>query len=131
MEEILPNGCEKKPPMRPLLLGLVAALGGCCNGLLGSGGGMFLWFALSKFTPCRPKEVFAVGAGCVLFFSLASALVYLMSGQIGREAFSPALIPAALGGILGAFLLERIGNSFLRGLFALVLVVSGMILFFR
>lgn len=113
----------------PLLAG--AFLAGGCNGLLGTGGGMILFFTLSKFTPLPPKQIFATGAAVILCFSLCSAATYLLSGQISRDAFSLALPVALAGGAVGAFLLGRIRTGLLRNLFALLLVVSGGVLLFR
>lgn len=116
---------------RPWLLGLGALLAGLSNGLLGSGGGMFLWFALSKFSPCQPRQVFATGAASILCFSLLSALFYFISGQITIDALSWYLLPAIGGGVLGAFLLGKFKVGFLRQLFAMLLVFSGIVLWVR
>ena len=108
-----------------------AALAGFCNGLLGSGGGMFLWFALGKFGKCRKKEIFATTSAVILFFSAVSAAVYFASGQIGKEALSWYLAPALLGGVFGAFLLGKLKTGFVRNLFALLLLFSGAVLVIR
>ena len=108
-----------------------AALGGLSNGLLGSGGGLFLWLGLSKFSDCRKNEVFATGASVILFFSLFSAVAYLFTGELKESAFTPYLIPALAGGAVGAFLLSKIQLHPLRLLFAVVLLASGGILWMR
>ena len=113
----------------PLLAG--AFLAGGCNRLLGTGGGMILFFTLSKCTRLSPKEIFATGAAVILCFSLCSAATYLLSGQITQSAFSLTLPVALAGGAVGAFLLGRIRTDLLHNLFALLLVLSGGVLLFR
>lgn len=113
----------------PLLAG--AFLAGGCNGLLGTGGGMILFFTLSRFADLSPKETFATGAAVILCFSLCSAATYFLSGQITAEAFSLSLPVALAGGALGAFLLGRIRTDLLHNLFALILILSGGVLLFR
>ena len=121
----------KSGAVRPVPLLLGAFLAGTCNGLLGTGGGMILFFALSRFADLTPKETFATGAAVILCFSLCSAATYFLSGQITGEAFSLSLPVALAGGALGAFLLGRIRTDLLHNLFALILILSGGVLLFR
>ena len=122
---------EHSPGTQNALLCASAALAGVCNGLLGSGGGMFLWFALGKFSKCKQKEVFATTSAVILFFSAVSAAVYFLSGQIGKEALSWYLLPALLGGVFGAFLLGKLKTDLVRNLFAALLLFSGAVLVIR
>ena len=120
---------QKKPSA--IRLGLSAAVGGLSNGLVGTGGGMLLWFGLTKHSRLMPEEVFATGSATVLFFSLASAVTYFCTGRLDGSAVSFYLLPALLGGALGAFLLGKLRTELLKGLFAALLVVSGVLLLVR
>lgn len=108
------------------LLGMAAFAAGVCNGLLGTGGGMLLWFALSCYGVAG-RRVFALTSATVLCFSLLSAGVYFAAGRFGGEALS-CVLPALLGGALGGVLLGRFPMGALKNLFAAVLVFSGVML---
>ena len=63
--------------------------------------------------------------------SAVSALRYRLAGvdPLPRSLL-PLLLPAAAGGLLGAFLLERTSPHRLRRLFAAVILVSGIRMLF-
>ena len=114
-----------------LLLWAAVGLGaGFINGLLGAAGGILLVTAL----PYLPTpSLLSVGAN-----------PYGQAGADRRDLFAsalagvdplprsllPLLLPAAAGGLLGAFLLERTSPRRLRRLFAAVILVSGIRMLF-
>ena len=123
-----------------LLLWAAVGLGaGFINGLLGAAGGILLVTAL----PYLPTpSLLSVGANPYgqagadrrdLFASAlaVSALRYRLAGvdPLPRSLL-PLLLPAAAGGLLGAFLLERTSPRRLRRLFAAVILVSGIRMLF-
>lgn len=72
------------------------------------------------------KSLFAYVALGVLFTSAVSASVYLADGRISVAAVSPRIIPALLGGGIGGLLLSRVNPAFLKVLFSLVIIYSGV-----
>lgn len=119
-----------------LLLGMSAGL---INGLLGTGGGILLVFVLSawskrggseSFLPSA-RDIYANALSVMLPVSLLSAEQYARVGAIEFSAFSPLLLPAVAGGVLGGWLLDRLKLPLIRRLFALLVLWSGLFMLLR
>ena len=129
---------------RPLLsvLGIAALslLGGFVNGLLGTGGGILLLFLLrlcakgqgARFFPAdeeNGKNAFAAVLLCILPLSFFTVFLYDSEGYFAKLSFSsllPYLLGAVPGGMLGAWLLDRLKLPVVEGLFAALLLFSGI-----
>ena len=120
-----------------LLLGAVA---GFINGLLGTGGGIFLVYALQAIAKRRTdapagqdatRDVYAGALSVMLPISVFSAIHYARAGALDLKAFSPLILPSVIGGVLGGFLLDRLGVRWLRRLFALLVLCSGVLMIVR
>ena len=110
-----------------LLLGGLSLLAGLLNGLLGTGGGMILLFTLGALLPReRAKECFMISTVGVLVFSAVSAIFYARGGSISPSLLPRFALPAAVGGVVGALLLGKIGVRLLRKIFAILLLYSGV-----
>ncbi len=114
-----------------LLCGLAAGL---INGLLGTGGGIILVFAISCF--CRGtlpdrRDVCANALVVTLMLTLLSTLLYIRSGNAPPADLSRFVLPAALGGLVGGLLLGKITPRALGKLFAALLIVSGIFMILR
>ena len=115
------------PFTRTVFLALSSLAAGFLNGLLGTGGGMILIFSLSRLlSPSREKEVFVLGSVGVFSFSLISALFYGAGRSLDPVRLPTFAVAGVFGGIAGAFLLDRIGVFWLRKIFALLLLYSGL-----
>ena len=102
---------------------LCALSAGILNGLLGTGGGIPLWFAISKQDDKR--KAFATASTGILILSLVSVLLYLPSGT--SFAMPPLFLWSSIfGGAFGAWLLNRIPLLLLRILFAFLLIGAGI-----
>lgn len=122
-------------------------ISGFLCGFLGTGGGILTVFALTKFGPrfIEPeisgksdfsRDCFAMTIATVLPASAMSALIYYKTGAIefvGTRASELAqfLIPAAIGGMVGAIILDKINTSFLKKLFGALIIFGGAMLIFR
>ena len=124
----------KKTISKSLLLALCGFFAGIANGLFGAGGGIIIVFALAKLFGCElsdRRDLFA-NALCVIFpLSLTSLVIYSLRGNISTSGFGVYVIPAVVGGVIGAFLLGKLKDAFLRRIFALIIVFSGVMLMVR
>jgi uncharacterized membrane protein YfcA len=114
-----------------LLLGGIA---GFINGFLGTGGGILLLFGsffLSRGRKTDMRDLLASTALVTLILSAISAVVYFLKGSVGTASLPSYLIPALLGGALGALLLDRLPIRFLEKLFAVLVIVAGGLMLFR
>lgn len=113
----------------PFLAVLLTGLGaGVVNGLLGTGGGILLLLILKR--SLAPRDAFAASLVCILPLSVLSLLLYLCHGTVTASALLTedtvfCLLGALPGGLLGAYLLDRIKPSCAELLFAALLVFSG------
>ena len=112
----------------PYALPVLGLLSGLLNGLLGTGGGMLLSLGLRRLYPERMPENLAVSTASMLVFSIMSTILYLVQGHIGTGHILPTLLPAALGGALGALISPRLGRQGLDLLLALTLLYAGLTL---
>ena len=119
-----------------LLLGLLA---GFINGLIGTGGGVLLVFALTAwsrrtgnggFLP-EERDAYANALAVMAPVSLFSAWRYARAGVLNLSAFAPLLLPTVAGGLLGGWLLDKLQLGWIRKMFALLLLVSGLLMIIR
>ena len=114
---------------------LIGFSAGMVNGLFGTGGGIFIVFLFSRIyagsKEYDQKDCFAMTLSVTLVFSAVSLFGYLKNGSISGEAMMPVFLPAALGGLTGAFLLNRIRVDILRKIFAALIVYAGVSLILR
>ena len=125
-----------------LFLVLLGTLAGFINGLLGTGGGILLVLLFSRSAerakqgkgisfPMARRDIYANALSVMLPISIFSATQYASAGALDVKAFSPMLLPSLLGGILGGILLDRLKLSWLRTLFSLLVLISGIFMLFR
>ena len=112
---------------RPYLLAVLAFAAGMLNGLLGTGGGMVLVFALGfLLSKEHAKDAFVISSVGVLAFSVVSTLLYGTGGSYDPAVLPRFALPAAAGGVLGAFLFRRIRTFWLQKLFAVLMLYAGL-----
>lgn len=98
-------------------------LAGVINGLLGTGGGVPLYFYLSKNG--EDKEAYATASVGILFLSLQTLFLY-RDATVTPSLVSPVLpLLAVIGGALGGWLLGKMDQLWLKRLFGLLLLLSG------
>lgn len=102
---------------------IAAILAGFLNGLLGTGGGVPLYFALSK--EGAEKKGYATASIGILLLSLQTLFLY-RHDSVPPQTVTPFLpFLAIIGGTIGAMLLGKIPTKPLRILFSLLLIGSG------
>ncbi len=125
-----------------LFLIVLGAAAGFVNGLLGTGGGIVLVYVMRRYTKLYPtqsaltsnkaqRDVYATALSVMLPVSVFSAFHYVRAGALDFSAFSPMLMPSVIGGVLGGWLLDKLRLSWLKRLFALLVLVSGILMIIR
>lgn len=131
---------HKVSPALPWLLSVALGLGaGLLNGLLGAAGGILLVTVLPRLPlPSRlatpdlqsnweSRDLLATSLSVMLPVSGVSLLFYGWGGiRPSPLLFFSLLLPAALGGWLGARLLGRLPDRLVKKIFAALVVVAGL-----
>ncbi len=119
-----------KKSLPVLLLGAVA---GFLNGLLGAGGGIPLVLGLRLFfgkKVANGRRFFVTALAVMLPLSLFSVYRYAQKAPVPTDLFLIMLVPALVGGGVGAWLLHRLSTNALNRIFATVVALSGVLLLF-
>lgn len=106
-------------------LPLCGAAVGLINGLLGAGGGMIA-VPMLKRSGLSQKNAHATAVMMIFWLSLFSAGVYLWQGRITLSAALPYLPGGVVGAIVGALLLKKIPDAWLRRIFGAFMVYTGV-----
>lgn len=109
-----------------LLLVISGILAGLCNGLLGSGGGIVLYFALSQMHYGSVRDRFVLNIAVVTVLCLVSSVTYRLRGSLQYADALPYIIQGVAGGAAGAFLSYRMNTVWLRRIFAVLVLYAGI-----
>ena len=110
-------------------------LAGLCNGLLGAGGGIVVVLALSAALPDDEdsRQSLYANALCVMLpLSLLTLATYALRGDIpdgflGAD-YALLLLGAAIGGLLGALITDKLSSRALKKIFAALTVLAGVLM---
>ena len=110
-------------------------LAGLCNGLLGAGGGIVVVLALSAALPDDEdsRQSLYANALCVMMpLSLLTLATYALRGDIpdgflGAD-YALLLLGAAIGGLLGALITDKLSSRALKKIFAALTVLAGVLM---
>lgn len=111
-----------------LLLSTAGVAAGLANGLLGAGGGIIITFAFAKLLGNHEdagRDIFANVVAAMLPMTAISAIIYALGGKFDIKESAPFLLPAVIGGIIGALLLGKINTKWLKRIFAVLVIFSG------
>lgn len=120
------------PPRRArifLAVGAVAA--GFLNALVGAGGGIVLYFLFGALYGKGAKDNLILSSAAVLFFCAVSLFFYPAEAMPDVQTVLFVGIPAALGGLCGAWLLRLFSPDAARKLFAALILISGILMLIR
>jgi uncharacterized membrane protein YfcA len=110
---------------------LSGVLAGIVNGLLGAGGGIIVVYALGIVLGdelCDVRDVFSNALCVMLPISAVSCVGYALMGELSTDGIGVFIIPAIIGGAAGGLLLGRVNTTFLKKLFAAIVIYSGIML---
>ena len=112
---------------KQIIFGLVGGLFvGFLSGFFGGGGGMIVVPLLTFLLGIADKEAHATAIFTILPISIASSVVYIINGAVNYEFLAYSTIGFVAGGVLGAFLLNKLSNKFLRVVFAIIMIIAGL-----
>ncbi len=109
--------------LKRILVGLVA---GIISGLFTAGGGLIIVPALLYTLKLEPKNARATSLFCILPMVLVTAFFYISSNFIRWDIGIKCAIGGILGGIIGAKLLGRLPEKYLKIAFTLFLIYAGI-----
>ena len=117
----------KKLSIKDIVICLVGGIFvGFLNGFFGGGGGMVVVPLLTLLLGLEEREAHATAILTILPISFSSAIVYLINGNADYFDLGFATLGFIVGGILGALLLKRANNTFLRVIFSLIMIGVGL-----
>ena len=109
---------KQKQFIAKVMIGFVA---GIISGLFASGGGMILVPAFLYLLKMKDSEARATSVFCMLPIVIASGIVYHSHQWIQWKTGILCAIGGILGGIIGAKLLKKLPETYIRILFVLFL----------
>ena len=115
-------------------LPVMGFLSGLANGLLGAGGGIIIVYAMRhelRKSDCDTRDIFANALCVMLPISALSCILYAKSGNLSVSGLGVYILPAIFGGLAGGILLGKIKTSFLKKLFAALVIYSGITLMIK
>ena len=117
---------SKMPKYKDKIFGVLL---GIVNGLFGAGGGTIA-VRLLKSCGADQKQAHASSLAIILPLSIVSAVIYSINGNIDFM-LSLKLIPfGIIGSLLGTFIMKKIDPSWLKRIFAAVMIYAGIRMIF-
>ena len=118
---------SQKNKTKDIIVGIVGGIFvGFLSGFFGGGGGMIVVPLLTFALGLQDKQAHATAIFTILPISIASSVVYIVKGNIDYLWLLYASIGFVVGGICGAFLLNKLSNKVLRIVFAIIMILAGL-----
>ena len=114
--------------VKKILVGLMA---GIISGLFTAGGGLIIVPALLYTLKLEPKNARATSLFCILPMVLVTAIFYGQSNFIEWDIGIKCAVGGIVGGIVGARLLNRLPEKYLKIAFAIFLIYAGINMLFK
>ena len=105
---------------------IIGVTGGFLNGLLGSGGGMIILPALKYTHLLEEKKAHATTVATILPLCIISGVLYAVKNYIDYNILLYVSIGGIAGGLIGAKLLFKLPEIYLRRAFGIVLLIVGI-----
>lgn len=118
---------KTKIRLKNIIFWIVAGLSvGFLNGFFGGGGGMVVVPILICLFKLEEKKAHATALTVILPLCIASSVIYLMNNSLDVYQCLEVGIGFLVGGILGAFLLNKLNNNVLGIIFSILLIGAGI-----
>ena len=112
-----------KSSMSGLLTGII-------NGFFGSGGGVIAVIMLKSGCKLEDKKAHATSVFVIMVLCIFSGFLYISQGEIKITDVLWYLPGGIIGGVVGAKLLKKIKTDILKILFGIIMIYSGIRMFF-
>jgi uncharacterized membrane protein YfcA len=116
--------------IKNFLLPIGGILVGLINGLFGAGGGM-LAVPILRHSGLSQKQSHASAIMVILPLSLFSAVLYMKAGRLNISDAYPYIPGGIIGALLGTWCLRKIPDLWLRRVFGLFMIYTGIRLFLK
>jgi hypothetical protein len=118
-----------------MILSVSAAVSGVLNGFVGTGAGIILYFVLKSLNKSEDnkteiKDIMAMIICAVIPMSIVSSIVYMTKGDMIYKELATYLPAALIGGMIGAFALDKLKFKIVRKLFAAMIIYAGIRMIF-
>lgn len=100
----------------------IGILAGFISGFFASGGGLILIPAFIGLLKIQPKTARATATCCILPMTIASAIFYYQNDYINWKIGIMCAIGGIVGGFIGAKLLNKISDKYLKLIFIIFLI---------
>ena len=118
-----------------IILSISSITSGILNGFAGTGGGIILYFVLKFLNKPENnknpdnnnmKDIMATTISVVIPMSIVSSVIYMTKGKIIYKELLTYLPAALIGGIIGAFVLDKLKFKIVKKLFAVMIIYAGI-----
>lgn len=115
----------KKVPhwIKIILTGLVTGL---CNGIFGSGGGTIVVPSMVHILDFEEHDAHATALAVILPLTIVSSIIYLKNDLTAWPIVWKVSIGGVLGGMVGAWILNKISAYWLQKIFALFMIAAAL-----
>ena len=101
------------------------------NGFIGTGGGIIIYFTLKFLNKLENndidvKNIMAAVISVAIPMSIVSSVIYMIKGNVVYKELLLYTPAALIGGIIGAFLLDKLKFKIVKKLFAVMIIYSGI-----
>lgn len=103
---------------------------GIVNGIFGGGGGMVIVPLMKNMLGYEEKPAHATAILVIAPVCAASAAAYIAGGYFSAAVVIPAAIGSVAGGILGAYLLNKLSSFWVNAVFLIVMLAAGLRMLF-
>ena len=110
---------------------LVGFIAGIICGLFTSGGGLILVPVFLYILKMEPKQARATSLFCILPMVMVTAILYGNHNFINWQTGILCAIGGIIGGTVGAKILNKIDDKYLRAAFIVFLVYAGINMIFK
>ena len=113
-----------------VITALSGLLIGTVNGLMGAGGGI-LAVPLLKKCGMEQKDAHVNAVAVILPICVMSAGLYLYKGNVTFKDALPFIPSGIVGSLLGTVIIKKISPIYLKRIFAVIMVYSGILLILK
>ena len=116
--------------MKNVKTAILGAVSGLANGLFGAGGGSIIVPGMQKFLGMEQHKTHATAIAVILPLTIVSAVIYLNMARAPWDIIFWVSIGGALGGFIGARLLNKISGNLLHKIFGAFMIAAALRMIF-